>query len=246
MVDEESSGYYKTVSERIRSEIIHGSQIFLDYDGTLVPIVINPEECYADEKLKKLLSDISKNYELFIVSGRQISELRKFIGLDLNFIGMHGAVSYMNGREIPLVPGFYHYADRVKEISEMHLEYQYKGLRVYDKSSGILFHLGLVDAAIRDEITGRVEDIAKMYHMDLYRGKNVLELKIPGVNKGDAIRKFRNSMPCMIAGDEGTDEMAFNECRECLTIHVGTGKTIARYSVPDVYSFRKILEIMIQ
>lgn len=245
MVDEKSSGYDKRIDEIIRMQIIPGSQIFLDYDGTLVPIIINPEECYADEKLKKLLSEISKNYELFIVSGRQIKELREFIGLDLNFIGMHGAVSYINGREIPLVPEFYQYAEKVRKIFEMHLEYQYKGLRVYDKSSGILFHLGLVEPDIRDEITKRIEDMASTSGMDLYRGKDILELKIPGVNKGDAIRKFRNNMPCMIAGDEGTDEMAFNECKECLTIHVGNGQTMARYSVPDVDSFRKILEILI-
>jgi trehalose 6-phosphate phosphatase len=246
MVDEKSSEYDQKLMNAVKKEIVDGSQIFLDYDGTLVPIVINPEECYADTDLRNLLARISKKYQLFIVSGRQISELREFIGIDVNIIGMHGAISYIKGKEVPLVSDFYQYQEKVRKIAEMHLEKQFQGLRVYNKSSGILLHLGLVDNILREKISERVNELGQESGMDIYRGKDVLELKIPNVNKGDAIRKFRDQTKCLIAGDEQTDEMAFRECSECVTIHVGKGPTAARYTVPDVYSFRRILETLVR
>lgn len=242
MVDEESSGNSEEIVLRIRETLIAGSQIFLDYDGTLVPIVINPENCYADERLRSILMKISDKYDLFIVSGRQVDELRKFISLDINLIGMHGAVAYIHGKEMPLVRDFYSYRERMRKVIDMHLETQYDGLRVYDKSSGILFHLGLVPPDRRDGPSARIAEIAYETGMELYRGKSVLELKIPGVNKGDAIRKFRNDLPCLIAGDEKTDESAFVKCSECITIHVGSGETVAEFRVMDVAALRNILD----
>ena len=244
MVDKEGSADSERLITEIKMEIEGGSQIFLDYDGTLVPIIIDPEKCYAPQSLREILFNLSKKYELYIVSGRQIKELKDFIGLDINLIGMHGAVAYLDGREIPLVKDFYQYASRIEKVKEMNLQEKYDGLRVYDKSSGILFHLGLVNKNLWDKIRNEIESIALEYNMELYYGKQIIELKIPGVNKGDAIRRFRNGKPCLIAGDEDTDESGFIKCPECLSIHVGEGNTHAKYRVKNVEEFLSILKAL--
>ena len=41
----------------------------LDYDGTLVPIIRNPEESYPDKEIMGILQNLRQKYELYIVTG---------------------------------------------------------------------------------------------------------------------------------------------------------------------------------
>ena len=245
MVGKESSGNTERLKEAISKRIPEGSQIFLDYDGTLVPIVINPEGCFAPDSLITLLKKIGLKHDLFIVSGRSMEDLRMFLGTDFKMIAMHGALAQIDGKVLELAPGYGKYIEKCREIQSMKLEKKYSGLRVYPKGGGILFHLGLVKPEKRGEIIEEVDKISMDNEMEVYHGKEVVEIKIPGVNKGLAIQHFRNGRPCLIAGDEGTDEMAFGSCPDCLSVHVGNSTTKAEFSVEDVNTFLSVLESLI-
>lgn len=244
MVGEKGSWNSESLENAIREKIHEGDQLFLDYDGTLVPIIMNPEESFPPESVKELLSRISLKYDLYVVSGRSVEDLEKFLGPDQNFIAMHGACARIGGKMMYLKEDYVQYAQNCREIQEMHIEKSIEGLRVYPKGGGILFHLGLVSNDARESVVRIVSELAKRYGMELYIGKDIAEIKIPGANKGDSIKMFRNSRPCLVAGDEMTDEYAFSACPECISIHVGNSKTAATYSVPDVESFLSVLKIL--
>lgn len=235
----------KDIEESL-SKLENNSQIFLDYDGTLVPIIMDPEKSYADSEIQEILKKLDRKYELYVISGRTLEDLKKFIGLDLNYIYLHGMFADLKGKHKDFVENPSEYFDIFRRLEkEMHFPAE-TGVRTYTKPYGFVVHLGLVEEELRHGIIEQVRKISKENKLEIYYGINLVELKVPGVNKGRAIRALRNDKECMIAGDEGTDEFAFLECPECLTIHIGNGKTAAGFSVENIVEFREILEYMIQ
>jgi trehalose 6-phosphate phosphatase len=222
------------------------SQIFLDYDGTLVPIVMDPENCYAPESLRQLLKELDTKYELYIVSGRTIEDLRKFIGLDLNYIYLHGLMADLKGKKIEFVENTHEYINIFEKLNSENPFSPNIGVRMYSKPFGVVYHLGLVKAENLSYVKEIILRTCKEYNLEPYFGKNLIELKIPGVNKGSAIKSCRNQKQCLIAGDEETDEYAFNACSECITIHIGNSTTAAKFTVDNLDDFREILFTLAQ
>ena len=67
--------------------------VFLDYDGTLTPIVSRPELAICPPEIKRVLEklrDLPKVY-LAIISGRSLEDLRGKVGVPgIIYIGNHG------------------------------------------------------------------------------------------------------------------------------------------------------------
>jgi alpha,alpha-trehalase len=65
--------------------------LFLDYDGTLTPIVTRPEEATLADETRSLLRDLATYCTLAIVSGRDRRDVEKMVQLDnLIYAGSHG------------------------------------------------------------------------------------------------------------------------------------------------------------
>lgn len=223
-------------------------QIFLDYDGTLVPIRMNPEECYADGSLRTLLDSISRRYEMYIVTGRSMEDITEFVGSDYNIIALHGAVRRVDGKileNVSEMPRYRELCDSVYSRKD-EMESEFQGLRIYNKGGNLLFHTGLMDSEdARSRLERNVERLSRETGMELYRGKMIVELRIPGINKGSAIRSVANgSGKAIIAGDDVTDEEAFRENPYALRIKVGNGETLADFSVEDYRDMREVLGIL--
>ncbi|WMT52044.1 MAG: trehalose-phosphatase [Ferroplasma sp.] len=208
-------------------------QIFLDYDGTLVPIVKDPELNQADGELMNLLSSFARVYETYIVTGRDLKEISNFIG-EYNIIGLHGAIFHINGETLAL-PGFQKYEEISMKIyrESYNMVDKFQGLRIYRKSGGVLFHTGnITDKCTIKSLKEAVKSIALRYNMELYTGIDIIELRIPGVNKGSAIKMVRNvDRQAIIIGDDATDEDAFKLNPDAITVKVGHQSTVARYSI---------------
>ena len=58
--------------------------LFLDYDGTITPIVELPELAVLSPETRELLHGISRSlrYAVCIISGRPIADVRKLAGLE--------------------------------------------------------------------------------------------------------------------------------------------------------------------
>ncbi|AAT43795.1 trehalose-phosphatase [Picrophilus oshimae] len=228
------------VMKEINKIIEYEPQIFLDYDGTLVPIVNDPIGCYFDSELNYIISEINKRFEMYIITGRSLDDTRRCLG-NLNIIALHGALFYINNETLKY-PGFDKFLDSCNKIflNYKHLEDLYHGLRIYNKNGGVLFHLGNVDN--RDEIIKIVDKIAFNNNLESYHGINIVEIRFPGINKGRAIKMMRNrKRPVIIFGDDLTDEDSFIENTDAITVKIGPGNTAARFRLKSYLDVRNIL-----
>lgn len=67
--------------------------LFMDYDGTLAPIVDSPEEAILPPEMKRMLENLTQIdwIKTTIVTGRSLNQVKEFIGLrDLIYVGSHG------------------------------------------------------------------------------------------------------------------------------------------------------------
>ena len=91
---EGSSSYVPHVSDASALRDLVGSRalaLFLDYDGTLAPIVDQPERAFISDETRSTLRSLAGAYPVALVSGRSNAKLVDFIQLDgLYFAGSHG------------------------------------------------------------------------------------------------------------------------------------------------------------
>lgn len=223
--------------------------LFLDYDGTLTPIVKRPEDAVLSASVRVLLESLARRATVAIVSGRDLADVQDRVGLvDLAYAGSHGfditgpAGLRMQHEEAKLcLPEL----DRAEATLRKGLD-EIEGALVERKRFAIAIHYRLVaeEAVVRIEQTvGKVGDA----HPKLRRkaGKKIFELQ-PDVDwhKGRAVQWLIDQLglaqegvlPVYI-GDDVTDEDAFEALKGTgLGIRVGAPHepTKADYLLRDV------------
>lgn len=210
---------------------------FLDYDGTLAPIVDDPMQAVPHPEAPALLTALAAAHPLWIVTGRYLRDLDALLGLPLRAIGLHGAQEgAIGGRAESLVP-----APARAAIARLRGTLpEIDGLHVEEKGPTFAVHYRAVAdeaatvAALRTWSDDRSADI------DVLFGKKVVELRPRGFSKGIAVRRLADAYPDrtpLYLGDDVTDEDAFAALPDdAVTVKVGAGETIARYRLPDVPS----------
>ena len=234
--------------------------IFLDFDGTLTPIMASPDKAVLPEAAKILLQSISENQnmQLAFISGRHIKDIQRKIGIkNAIYAGSHGL--QVEGPRItckPFIPDQYR---TVLQRIKKELTRKLTGIPqafIEDKQLTIALHYRLVAenerALVKNiflEAVRPVMDIIK-----IQAGKMVREV-MPriAVDKGTVVvwllahslfkSKDRSMYPVYI-GDDLTDEDAFKALRgRGLTIYVGRPKqSYAQYYVKDHNEVLAVLE----
>ena len=65
--------------------------VFLDYDGTLTPIVSNPDEAFMSQTMRDVVKRVAETFPTAIISGRSRSKVEDFVQLpELFYAGSHG------------------------------------------------------------------------------------------------------------------------------------------------------------
>ncbi len=212
---------------------------FLDYDGTLAPIVDDPAAAVPHPDASGLLRELDAQYPLWVVTGRDLQALSTFLDRPLNAIGLHGAQVGVVGKETRnLMSDAAAKALRVFRRSVPSID----GLRVEAKDQSFAVHYREVDdeEETRARLEGWLADLPE--ELDAIWGKKVVELRPEGLTKGTAVRRIADAHPDHVPvylGDDVTDEDAFAALqemdREAVTIKVGEGDTRAdaRLEGPD-------------
>jgi alpha,alpha-trehalase len=239
--------------------------LFLDYDGTLTPIVNNPEDAGLSENMSAVLQELAQACPVAVVSGRDLSDIRKRVAVeDIYYAGSHG-FEIIDPEDQPLenrkFADFLPKMDRAEDSLYQRIK-DVSGARVERKKYSIAVHYR---QAANSDIPA-IEDAVKRVCEDLdglrmSRGKKIFEVH-PDVDwhKGKAVRSILSSLhrdpetvlPVYI-GDDVTDEDAFRALKEkgvgiCVT-EDGTQKTAASYRLnhPDeVYEFLNRLSRRLQ
>src|SRR5438128_10655596 len=75
-------------------EIVGGGDelaVFLDYDGTLTPIVSQPEQAVLMDSTRAILRTLAAKMPVAILSGRELKDVRKRVAIDgIVYAGSHG------------------------------------------------------------------------------------------------------------------------------------------------------------
>lgn len=65
--------------------------VFLDYDGTLTPIVSNPDHAFMSPSMRSIVKEVGRTFPTAIISGRGRLKVEDFVQLDeLFYAGSHG------------------------------------------------------------------------------------------------------------------------------------------------------------
>jgi len=244
----------------ILQEIAEGRRIFLflDYDGTLVPIRRSPEMAVLRASRRRLLERLSRSVFICIVSGRSLADIQKLAAIkDLAYMGNHGLEISCRGR-VWIHPE----AKRIKPVLRRVLERidrktgDWPGLLVEDKGLTGSIHYRRLTAplprGLRDMLEHEV--LFRKGELRLTEGKKVFEIRPNTVwDKGKGVlelcRWLEIKPPALriYIGDDQTDEDAFRALGgKDITIRVGKRKdSYARWQLPDVAAVWKLLSALI-
>jgi len=220
--------------------------LFLDVDGTLAPIVERPADARVPARTRAVLRRLRRSgAQLVMVSGRSVPGARRVLGMEVDAIlGDHGGRALINGRVrtwlvIDPAPLERAVAAVARKIGE------WPGITLEQKERSLAIHLRLAPGADRRV----VPDLVRMLRglgLRILRGHRVLDVQLPGIDKGRAIRRWLLSHPAdevLYAGDDTTDQDAFRVLRRRgLTIAVGRRPTGAEFRTRDPASFCRWLE----
>jgi trehalose 6-phosphate synthase/phosphatase len=192
--------------------------IFLDYDGTLTPIVESPEEAIISEDMRDLLQKLKDKYTIAIISGRAIDNIKGMVGIEnIIYAGNHGSEIW-DGSRVFLSQDFSEVKSQLRDlliILEEKLSH-IPGVLIEDKGITASIHFRQVWAKDLGELFSIFWEETKNFE-DTFRitsGKKVFEIRpVNAWNKGDAVEwimeKFGNDSTPVYIGDDTTDEDAF-------------------------------------
>ena len=219
--------------------VVENPLFFLDYDGTLAPIVDDPTAAVPHPEAPDLLRELDARYPMWIVTGRDLEALSSFLDRPYHAIGLHGAQEGIVGRETNNLMSDVA-AEALRQLRQS--VPSINGLRVEEKDQSFAVHYrGVAD---EDETRTQLEDwLADLPDvLDAIWGKKVVELRPEGLTKGTAVRRIAEEHPGHVPvylGDDVTDEDAFEALqamgRKAVTIKIGDDDTraAARLDGPD-------------
>jgi trehalose 6-phosphate phosphatase len=221
--------------------------VFLDYDGTLTPIVERPDLAVLSDRMRTVLRDLAARCSVAVVSGRDLQDVRKLVGLDdLVYAGSHGFdIVGPNGLRIQHEQGAAFAVAVEQAVERLRPEVsRVAGSLVEPKRYAVAVHYRQVAEADVPRLEGIVDQVlAATPDLRKTHGKKVFELR-PRFDwdKGKAVLWLLSALnqagpdilPFYI-GDDLTDEDAFWALRDRgVTIYVGTPeRTEAHYVLAD-------------
>ncbi|MAE44313.1 MAG: trehalose-phosphatase [Magnetovibrio sp.] len=193
--------------------------VFLDYDGTLTPIVDKPEMAVLAPSMRALVKALADRLPVAIVSGRDRQDVHRLVGLDsLIYAGSHGLD--IAGPIAAAYDGCGEYREMLVEAgNRLRRELtNVGGVLVECKRCSVAVHYRLVPEPERPRVMAAVDAVlAGQTELRATAGNMVIEIQ-PKVNwnKGKAVSWILQALNLETAdvvpifiGDDITDEDAF-------------------------------------
>lgn len=233
--------------------------VFLDYDGTLTPIVDRPELAVLSDEMRKALKRLAQVCTTAIISGRALADVRQLVGVvDVFYAGNHGLeIAGPHQTQIKYEQGL----DYVDVVDAAYRSIQSKvghidGILIEHKRFSLSVHYRLVADSEVPGIEAAVDDvITHEPKLRKHHGKKVFEIRPRiGWDKGkavlwllDALALDADTVIPVYIGDDVTDEDAFHALKERgIGIRVMDEHTFsqAHYRLCDTKEVKKFLDAL--
>src|SRR6266567_7798969 len=192
--------------------------VFLDYDGTLTPIVSHPQDAWLTDAMQQTLLELAGSLPVAVLSGRDLHDVRRRVDIDgIVYAGSHGFdIAGAGGLRRQLGAAYLPVLDMAEAELREALD-EIPGAQLERKHFSVAAHYRNVNKNDAFRVTLAVDAVAAR-HRELRKmdEKKVYEL-LPDIdwNKGKAVLwlletlglEGRNVLPIYI-GDDRTDEDA--------------------------------------
>jgi trehalose 6-phosphate phosphatase len=240
--------------------------VFLDYDGTLTPIVDRPEDAIISEDMREVVRRLAHRCSVCVVSGRDRAVVQQLMGMDeLIVAGSHGFDIWSpQGGAIEREEGAA-FAGLLSEVTATLREQiaPFARALVEPKKSSVAVHYRLVDERDRPQIDTIVKGMlaANPDALKVTPGKMVYEIQ-PKLewDKGKAVLYLLEALELdgdevlpLYIGDDITDEHAFEALRgrgigilvaDPVDLEVAGRATAAEYVLGDTHEVERFLDAL--
>ncbi|CAM0913690.1 unnamed protein product [Alopecurus aequalis] len=237
--------------------------VFMDYDGTLSPIVADPGMAFMSDEMRAAVRDVAKHFPAAIVTGRCVEKVYSFVGLtELYYAGSHGMDikgPTSNEDATAAAPVLLQPArEFLTVIAEAYQVLVEKakgtpGARVENNKFCLSVHFRCVDEKRWSSLVEQVKAVLRDYpDLKLTQGRKVLEVR-PSImwDKGRAVEFLlqslgfdgRSDVLPVFLGDDRTDEDAFKVLQNR---HHGLGIFVSKFprETDASYSLQDPTEVM--
>lgn len=222
---------------RLDAVLEHPGQtlIGIDFDGTLAPIVPDPDHAHAEPRAVAALARLGPLLgTVAVVTGRpaqtavRLGGFRGVAGLEhLVVLGQYGVERWDAATdEFVIPPEPDQVADLEAEIPPLLDRLGQGAARVEHKGRAVVVHTRQLpdpDASF-DTLSAPLTALAERHAMVVEPGKNVLEIRSPGIDKGVALRAIvaeRGARQVVFVGDDLGDLPAFRVVDQLRTEGLG-------------------------
>jgi trehalose 6-phosphate phosphatase len=198
--------------------------VAVDFDGTLAPLVIDPEDSRpVDGALAALSSLSAAGARVAVITGRDARTVLRLGGFEqvpgITVAGLYGAETWHDGSlDTPDTP------DAMAQLRErlphvLRDNDAHPDVWIEDKRLSLVVHGRRADdpAAALAPLRGPVDALAEELGLEVHPGSGVLELRLPGYDKAGALDRLVTAAPTrgvLFLGDDLGDLPAFAHARQ--------------------------------
>ena len=209
----------ETLAERLAGK---RPAVFLDYDGTLTPIVDRPEDAIISESMREAVRGLARRTTVCVISGRDRPVVQELMGVDdLVVAGSHGFDIWSPEEGTLEHEGSAGFEDLLQEVTTRICGEAgaIEGALIEPKKASVAVHYRLVSESQRPRIKELVDALLAEHpdELKVTPGKMVYEIQ-PKLDwdKGKAVLYLlealgldRDEFVALYLGDDLTDEHAF-------------------------------------
>ncbi|MFM1724503.1 MULTISPECIES: trehalose-phosphatase [Rhodococcus] len=224
-----------------------------DYDGTMAPIVNDPEKAYPHAESVRALRALAglAATTAAVISGRALKDLATLSRLpaEVQLVGSHGSefdVGFVHAIDANARKLLSEVTAELSRIADLH-----PGVTVETKPASAALHVRNASPEAGAKALAAVHAEAALWTgVQVTEGKAVVELAVVATDKGNALDILRHqeaSTAAVFFGDDVTDEKAFGRLQgPDLGIKVGEGDTLAEYRVSSTEDVAAALAFLLE